>query len=113
MSAKKLSLVLLLFIGIGALAVLPTGQTEAAGHQSLVNHPPECYPIRFFDEGYWGVSCFDYDDNIVSVTLDTNSEYSLDWDNSRAQMIVEMEPNTHIFWEVCDAAHACVKGTVQ
>lgn len=113
MSAKKLLLVLLLIVGVGALMVSSTGQTEAADHHALLNHPPECYPILFFDEGYWGVSCIDDDNNITSVTLKTNSDYSVDWDNSHAQMIVEMEPNTHIFWEVCDANHACVSNVVR
>ncbi len=105
MSVKKVFAVLGLLIIIGAFYIVPFGTVEAK-HPT---RPPVCVPIEFFDKGYWGVYCTDPDYDIVSAQLTTNSSNSsLIWDNTYAQMIVELDYNTTISWSVCDFAGNCV-----
>ena len=90
------------------------GTTQAAERPvpgpSPVNHPPECTPIRFYQGGYWGMRCIDQDNNISSVTLETNVKPFLYWDSSHVEMVVKLQKDTTIYWLVCDKAGACVDG---
>ena len=106
MSVKKVIFSLVVLGVLAAFMAVPVSTIEA-GKRPL--RPPECVPINFLQEGYWGMYCYDLDHDIVSATLKTNSSnYSLNWNNSYAQMIVQLEHNTTINWSVCDSTSSCV-----
>jgi hypothetical protein len=111
MSAKKFFLMLLLLSLVGVFAAVSYSPTQAAAGLAPDRHPPACVPINFFVEGYWGMYCMDPGNDIASVALETKSPYSLAWDNTYAQMIVELDGGTAIFWQVCDGAGACAQGS--
>jgi hypothetical protein len=111
MFAKKLLYIfVLIFVG-GVFTAVSPDVTQAAERQGPDNQPPECYPILFTDEGYWGMACYDVDNNIASASLKTDGLITnLIWDNTFAQMIVLVDGNTSISWQVCDAKGTCASG---
>lgn len=107
---KILYIFLLIFVSGVFIAVLP-GVTQAAERQGPENQPPECDPILFTDEGYWGMICYDVDNNIASASIRTDGVITnLIWDNTFAQLIVQVETNTTISWQVCNTKGACASG---
>lgn len=109
MSGKKVVLALGLMVVIVAFLVLSFGTVEATKKLPRPSHPPECFPLSFAVEGYWGMYCIDSDSDIVSAELKTSSSQStLNWDNTYAEMIVKTDDDTVIFWSVCDFARNCV-----
>lgn len=115
MSGKKLVLIVVLFMALAAFLAIPAGLTQAA-YRPAPNHPPECYPINFKFPNYWGLSCIDEDNNINKVSLETEADHYLSWDESYVEMFVVLDENFTqplIRWEVCDASGECVSGTYQ
>ncbi len=110
MSKKKMLSLLLFIIVVGVFAFMSADMAQASKRPAPDNQPPICYPIEFFAPGYWGMECIDPDQNIASAVLLTNSPHTLVWNNSYAQMTVELEEDTEIFWSVCDSFGVCQKG---
>ena len=113
MLAKKLTVIGLLLFVVGVFMAGSLGLAQAAERPGPSNNPPECYPINYLVEGYWGMACIDNENNISSVSLKTNGFSNLSWDNTYVEMIVEVGPNTYIVWQVCDTNGACVDGRYQ
>ncbi|NIT60453.1 MAG: hypothetical protein GWN00_30895 [Aliifodinibius sp.] len=111
MLIKKLSSILFLIIVVGAFMGLSFKSSEAAKRPYPKNHPPECVRMEYLPDWYWGMYCTDPDFNIAFAQMITNSSnYSLVWNNAYAQMIVELDEETIILWEVCDGFGACTDG---
>lgn len=110
MSFKKLLLVTLLLFVVGVFMAASFGDVQAAKGPTPGNTPPICYPINYPVGGYWGMACIDNENNISSAVLNTNSVSNLYWDNTYVEMVVELDRNTTIYWQVCDSAGACVEG---
>jgi len=112
MFVKKFLFAVVLILMVGAFMALAYGEVQAAAGSRTKNAPPFCYPIEFPNEGHWGMSCIDLDNDIASVELVTNDLIThLIWDNTFAEMIVQYDGNPDIYWEVCDSNSACVNGT--
>lgn len=107
MKSKQLFLILVFVFVFAALTAGAVGQVQAA---HVPTHPPMCYPINFTDEGYYGVFCLDSGNDIQAVKVDTNQPYHLIWDNTYAELIVEVEAGAYVSWCVCDMAAACIEG---
>jgi len=110
MSKKKMLTLLLFVVVVGVFAFVSADLAQASKRPPPENQPPICYPIEFSVPGYWGRECIDLDQNIVSAVLFTNSPHTLVWNNAYAQMIVELEEDTVIYWSVCDSFGVCQKG---
>lgn len=108
---KKRIIIISIILVVGAFMALTVGGVQAAERSGPSNQPPDCQPILFTDEGYWGMQCVDYDNNIVSAEVKTDGEITnLVWDNTYAQMIVQTDGYTNIYWVVCDSDKACASG---
>lgn len=106
MYAKKLFLLVTVFVALVLLIGAGLDVAQAAGKLPSPTHPPVCHKILTTGEHYYELRCTDRGSDIVDVQVSTNGGYKLDWSDDYVHLIVyatSQDPVTAT-WSVSDQA---------
>ena len=106
MNAKKLFLLVTVFVAMVLLVGAGIDVAQAAGKLPSPTHPPVCQRILTTGTDYYELRCNDRGSDIADVQVSTNGGYKLDWSDNYVYLIVyatSQDPTTAT-WAVYDKA---------